>query len=314
MTDTIRLATRGSALALWQAHRVRDLLGAAHPGLAVEIVVVRTSGDVRRDVPLHAAGGIGLFTREVQEAVLSGAADAAVHSLKDLPTAGPPGLVLAAVPEREDPRDALVGRPGKVAGLADLRPGVVLATGSPRRRGQILFARPGLTVVPLRGNVPSRLLRVREEGGPDATVLALAGLRRLSLAAEATEIIPLSVVLPAPAQGAVGVEARADDDRSLRLLRPLDDARARRAVRAERAFLRRLEGGCSVPAGALAEETPGGGLRLTGVLADPDGRELIRLAEEGPADSPEALGVALADRIVAAGGGALLARLRGTAP
>jgi hydroxymethylbilane synthase len=155
---------------------------------------------------------------------------------------------------------------------------------------------------------------VREEGGPDATVLALAGLTRLGLAGEVTGILPLSVVLPAPAQGAIGVEARADDDRTLRLLRPLDDAEARRAVRAERAFLRRLEGGCSIPAGALAQARPGGTLHLEGVLADPDGRELIRLSEEGPAEAPEALGVALADRIAAAGGGALLARLREAAP
>jgi hydroxymethylbilane synthase len=309
-SESLRLATRGSALALWQAHHVRDLLRRAHPTLAVELVLVRTAGDRDRNTPLDKAGGTGLFTKEVQAEVLAGRADVAVHSLKDLPTATVPGLALAAVPAREDPRDALVGRPGRVTGLEDLGPGVVLGTSSPRRRGQLLAARPGLSVVPLRGNVPTRVESVTKEGGPDATVLALAGLTRLGLLDRVTEVLPLSVMLPAPGQGALGIEARADDRRALALLAVLDDAGVRTAVAAERAFLRRLEGGCSVPAGALATAAGPGRLRLSAVVADPGGGEVFRLCFEGAAADPEALGVRLADALVAAGAGPLLRRLR----
>jgi hydroxymethylbilane synthase len=289
---------------------VRDLLRAAHPALAVELVLVRTAGDRDRATPLDKAGGTGLFTKEVQAEVLAGRADVAVHSLKDLPTATVPGLALAAVPAREDPRDALVGRPGRVAGLGDLGPGMVLGTSSPRRRGQLLAARPGLRAVPLRGNVPTRVEAVRKEGGPDATVLALAGLTRLGLLDRVTEILPTSVMLPAPGQGALGIEARAGDRRTLDLLAVLDDAAVRCAVAAERSFLRRLQGGCSVPAGALATATDGGRLRLEGVVADPEGGAVFRLALDGDAARPEPLGIRLADDLAASGAGELLRRLR----
>lgn len=313
MTEALRLGTRGSSLALWQANHVRDRLLSAHPDLEVDVVVVRTGGDRRRSVPLSQSGGIGFFTKEIEEALLSGEVDVAVHSLKDLPTELSEGLRLAAVPQREDPREALFGRPGVVDGVADL-PGRTLGTSSPRRRGQLLAAFPELSVVPIRGNVETRIRRTREEGGLDATVLAVAGVKRLGLLGDATEVLAETLLLPAPGQGALGLEVREDDARALELLNALDDEESRARVAAERAFLSRLAGGCTLPAGALAERCEGGDLVLSGVVADPDGAEIFRAEFHGDFDAPEDLGRRVADAVVEKGAGELLSRLAGDAP
>ncbi len=308
----LRLATRGSALALAQSRLVAGGLAAAWPGLEVTLVPVVTEGDRRRDVATSSLGGKGVFTAAVQEAVLDGRADLAVHSAKDLPAVQVPGLVLAAVPEREDPRDVLVardpgpasGRPDRRAGatLDDLLPGSRVGTGSPRRVALLSWLRPDLEVVPLRGNVDSRVRRVRG-GELDAVVLAAAGLRRLGLAGEARLPLDPEVFTPAPGQGCLAVEARADDTRALGLLAALTHRPSRIALRGERAFLARLGGSCTLPAGALlrAPDPEGGGrLEIHGFLAAADGKGLVRERLLGPPGDPEGLGEALADRLLAA--------------
>ncbi len=305
---SIRIGTRGSRLALWQANHVRDLLRAAHPGLEVEIIEIRTRGDRDQATSLTATGGIGFFTKEIEQALLDGEVDVAVHSLKDLPTVLVPGLTLGAVPEREDTRDVLIGRPGRVAALADLTPGTRVATSSPRRQGQLMAAFPGIAVEGIRGNVPTRIAKVSEDGGPDATILALAGLRRLGLTDAISEIIPHETMLPAVGQGALGLEVREDDENALSALAPLNDAATSAAVTAERAFLNFLEGGCTIPAGAQATVADGT-LRIEGVVADPHGAASWRDAVEGPVEEPESLGRALAVTLTDAGAGELLRRL-----
>ncbi|HEV8651267.1 MAG TPA: hydroxymethylbilane synthase [Actinomycetes bacterium] len=319
---SIRIATRGSALALAQSRLVADGLATAWPGLQVVIVPVVTEGDRRRDVPTTALGGKGVFTAAVQEAVLDGRADLAVHSAKDLPAAQVPGLVLAAVPEREDPRDVLVTRQperegprdvpvtrqperGPAAGDLDRLPrGARVGTGSPRRLALLSWLRPDLEVVGVRGNVDSRVRRVRS-GELDAAVLAAAGLRRLGLAEEAAAPLDPEVFTPAPGQGCLAVEAREDDTRVLGLLGVLTHRPSRVALRGERAFLARLGGSCTLPAGALLrapEPDSGGRLEIQGFLAAADGKGLVRERLLGPPDDPEGLGQALADRLLAACG------------
>ncbi len=301
----IRLATRGSALALAQSRLVADGLAAAWPGLEVVLVPVVTEGDRRRDVPTTALGGKGVFTAAVQEAVLDGRADAAVHSAKDLPAAQVPGLVLAAVPEREDPRDVLVTRAGPETDDLDRLPrGARVGTGSPRRLALLCWLRPDLEVVPLRGNVDSRIRRVRA-GELDAAVLAAAGLRRLGLAEEAAAPLDPEVFTPAPGQGCLTVEAREGDTGVLGLLSALTHRPSRVALRGERAFLARLGGSCTLPAGALLRAPAadsGGRLEIQGFLAGADGKGLVRERLLGPPGDPEGLGQALADRLLAACG------------
>ena len=297
----LRLATRGSALALAQSRLVVDGLRAAWPGLRVELVTVVTEGDRRRDVPAAALGGKGIFTAAVQQAVLDGRADLAVHSAKDLPAAQVPGLVLAAVPERDDPRDVLVGR-HRLTGLDDLAPGARVGTGSPRRVALLHWLRPDLELVPIRGNVDSRVRRVHA-GELDAVVLAAAGLRRLGLAREAAVPLDPEIFTPAPGQGALAVEAREDDTDALGLLSALTHRPSRVTLRAERSFLQRLGGSCTLPAGALAGG-PGaaGPLEIQGFLSALDGKGLVRERLRGPADDPEGLGRTLADRLLDASG------------
>ena len=296
----LRLATRGSALALAQSRLVVEGLAAAWPGLRVELVPVVTEGDRRRDLPAAALGGKGIFTAAVQQAVLEGRADLAVHSAKDLPAAQVPGLVLAAVPRRDDPRDVLVGRrPGH--GLDDLAPGARVGTGSPRRVALLQWLRPDLELVPIRGNVDSRVRRVRA-GELDAVVLAAAGLRRLGLDAEAAVPLDPETFTPAPGQGTLAVEAREDDTGALGLLGALTHRPSRVALRAERAFLRRLGGSCTLPAGALLRPTGAGPLEIQGFLSAPDGKGLVRERLRGPAADPEGLGRALAERLLDACG------------
>ena len=295
----LRLATRASALALAQSRLVADGLRAAWPDLRVELVTVVTEGDRRRDVPAAALGGKGIFTAAVQQAVLDGRADLAVHSAKDLPATQVPGLVVAAVPEREDPRDVLVAR-RRLGGLDDMAAGARVGTGSPRRVALLHWLRPGLEVVPLRGNVDSRVRKVHA-GELDAVVLAAAGLHRLGLAGEAVPLDP-EAFTPAPGQGCLAVEAREDDTRALGLLGVLTHRPSRVALRGERAFLQRLGGSCTLPAGALLRQAGDGALEIQGFLSALDGKGLVRERLRGPADDPEGLGQALADRLLDACG------------
>ncbi|HEU5300769.1 MAG TPA: hydroxymethylbilane synthase [Acidimicrobiia bacterium] len=262
----LRVATRGSALARWQAERVVALLASAG-GHEAELVVVETTGDRRADAPIHAIGGTGVFVKEVQEAVLDGRADVAVHSAKDLPAATPDRLVLAATPERADPRDALVG-----ATLDTLPTGAVVATGSVRRRAQLAGRRPDLGFAELRGNMHTR---IEKAAGFDAIVVAAAALDRLGLTARIAERLEPSVMLPQVAQGALAVECRAGDDATHEALAAIEDPDVRRAVEGERAFLARLGGGCSQPVGALAS-VAGDTVTVEALLAAPDGRWVRR--------------------------------------
>lgn len=250
--------------------------------------MVATEGDRRQDVEIHAMGGTGVFVKEVQQAVLEGRADVAVHSAKDLPSLTPHGLVIAAVPERADARDALVG-----AGLDDVPTGGRVGTGSVRRRAQLAAARPDLGFAPLRGNIETRLRKAAEL---DAVVVAVAALERLGLAGEISEILETSLMLPQVGQGALAVECRSDDEATLTLLRAIDDAGAHRAVDAERAFLAGIGGGCDLPVGALARCLEDGSVLLDALLATVDGRIVLRAREEG--DDPAAIGAAAAARLI----------------
>ena len=292
----VRMATRRSPLARAQAALVADLLTSANPGLRVEFVLVDTTGDRDRSRAIETLGERGVFTRGVQAALVDGRADIAVHSYKDLPTAPLAGLRIAAVPPRADPRDALVSRDG--VGLASLPEGASVGTGSARRSAQVLAVRPDLTVQPLRGNVGTRVARVRG-GELDAAVLAAAGLDRAGLAAAMTEILAPPAFLPAPAQGSLAVEVRADRPDVERLVERIDDAESRAAVTAERAFLRDLRGGCNAPIGALAS-VHGPYLTLTAGLFG-DGEE-PPLTLRGRVTDADALGRRAAARVLATRG------------
>jgi len=292
----LRAATRGSPLARWQAEHVAALLRAVDPSVTVELVVVDTQGDRRLDVPIWELGGKGVFAKEVQAAVLDGRADLAVHSAKDLPSGSVPGLVIAAVPERGDARDALVG-----STLAELPEGAEVATGSLRRQAQLAAARPDLRFVGLRGNMATRLAKAAEH---DAVVVAAAALDRLGLAHEIAERLPADVVLPQVAQAALAVECRADDTATLGLLRRIEDHPTRRCVDAERAFLAALGGDCSLPAAAYATLVDGR-LSIEGRLAAVDGSQVLRHVVAGDDAS---VGAELAGHLLAHGGRELLGR------
>jgi hydroxymethylbilane synthase len=290
MPRRLRLATRGSKLAITQAERIAALLDGE-----VEFVVVKTGGDRRADVPIHEMGGTGVFVKEVQDAVLEGRADLAQHSAKDLPAATPPGLLLAAVPERADPRDALVG-----CMFAELPPGGRVATGSVRRRAQLLALRPDLVFAELRGNVDTRL---EKAAAHDAIVVAAAALDRLGLGARASERLDLELMLPMVAQGALAVECRADDNDAHERLAAIDDPEAHTAVRAERAFLAQLGGGCSLPCAAYATVLDDH-VAIDGLLASLDGRVVVRRTASGA--DPEAVGRAVARDVLENGGQELI--------
>ena len=267
MSGPLRVATRGSALARWQAERVVARLQDCLGDRGAELVVIETTGDQRADEPLHSIGGTGVFVKEVQAAVLAGQADVAVHSAKDLPAQSFPGLVLAAIPERADPRDALVG-----STLADLPTGAVVATGSVRRRAQLAHLRPDLGFAELRGNIHTRLERA---AGFDAIVVAAAALDRLDLSSRIAERLDPAVMVPQVAQGALAVECRVDDQATLAQLQTINDPTAERAVVAERAFLAELGSGCSLPIGAYAQ-IEGADVVITGILSSYDGRVVYR--------------------------------------
>ncbi|WP_119460629.1 hydroxymethylbilane synthase [Rhodospirillaceae bacterium SYSU D60014] len=288
----LRIGTRGSPLALAQAREVRERLIAAHADLAapgaVEIVPIKTTGDRVQDRPLSQVGGKGVFTKEIEEALLDGRIDFAVHSMKDMPTFLPDGLAITCLLPREDPRDALFAREGD--SLATLPAGAVVGTASLRRQAQVLALRPDLRVVNFRGNVGSRLRKL-EAGEVDATLLALAGLRRLGLAHEATAVLETEEMLPAVAQGAIGIETRADDAAVLARLTPLNDRATAICVAAERGCLAELDGSCHTPIAALAELDPDGtALRLRALIALPDGSVVHRDERRGTADRAAELG------------------------
>lgn len=310
--DPLVLGTRASKLALWQAEYVAGRLRAA--GFATKLRTFVTSGDVRLDKPLPELGDKGLFTAELDAALLAGEIHLAVHSLKDLPTVLTDGLELSAVPERASPWDALVATDETVRTPADLPMGAVVGTSSLRRAAQLRRWRPDLEVVSVRGNVETRI-RKAFEAGWGGTVLAEAGLRRLGLDRYVTARFDASVMLPGIAQGALGVVTACAARAALApLIATLDDPAIHQEVRAERALLRRLEGGCQVPVGGLATRLEDGRLRLEGIVASVDGTAAVRDAVEGPSTDPEALGLALAERLLAAGADRILAGIRGAGP
>lgn len=311
---TFRVGTRASRLALWQTQAVIDALHARQPGLLVERVPISTIGDRLTDVPLPRIGDKGVFTRELEDGLRGRTIDLAVHSLKDLPTELPDGLTLGAIVERDDPRDALVA--SSPTGLATLATGARVGTSSLRRRAQLLAARPDLDVRDLRGNVPTRVDTILR-GDLDAAVLALAGLERLDLTGYVREVLSTQVMLPAPGQGTIAVQVRADDGSALALLATLDHTPTRLTTSAERALLGHLEGGCQVPVGALAVISTDGVMTLEAIVASLDGRRAVRRsasARVGTAEDAVAFGRDLGEQLLAAGAHAILADVRRTLP
>jgi hydroxymethylbilane synthase len=298
----LTIGTRGSVLARWQAEWVKARLQAAHPGLDVALAIIKTTGDKILDVPLSNVGGKGLFVKEIEEALLGGTVDLAVHSMKDVPTVLPDALHLAAIPARDDPYDALISRSGLP--LAELPAGATIGTSSLRRQAQLLAYRNDLTIASLRGNLDTRLRKVAD-GAMDAIVLATAGLRRLGWESRITEILAPSVCLPAIGQGALGIECRCDDERVNRLAAALDHPDTRACVGAERAFLTRLEGGCQVPIAAHAT-LAGDRLTLQGLIAGVHGERVLRDEIAGASADGAALGRELAERLLGRGGDAVL--------
>jgi hydroxymethylbilane synthase len=295
--ETLRIGTRSSALALWQAHWVRQRLEEAHAGLRVELVEIQTKGDKILDAPLSRIGDKGLFTREIERALLDGEIDLAVHSLKDLPTTLPEGLTLGAVSEREDPRDALVSK--GAASLDELPRGGTVATGSLRRRAQLLHMRPDLRVVDIRGNVQTRL-RKFDESDWDGMIMARAGLVRLGLDERIACDLTQAEMLSAVSQGALGLEIREGDTATAEWIAPIECAATRAATTAERAFLHTLEGGCQVPVAALGQMVEGW-LELDGLVVSLDGRCYLRARTRGPVGEAQRIGVDLADVLLADG-------------
>jgi hydroxymethylbilane synthase len=306
VTAALRLGTRGSRLALWQAEHVKALIEGLPGAPRVDIVIITTTGDRIRDVPLSQVSGQAFFTKEIESAVAEGRVDLAVHSMKDLATSMPEGLVLAATPEREDPRDVLLSAVG--AALEDLPAGARIGTSSLRRKAFIACRRPDLVLAELRGNVPTRVRKLHE-GEYDAILLAAAGVKRLGLGAEISAHLEPERFTPAPAQGALALQARAGDLATTRWLEPLDHPPTRAATTAERALLRRVEGGCQVPVGALATVT-GSTLELRAMVCSLDGTRCVEGRLGGDASRAEGIGLALAERLLGDGGEQILAAIR----
>ncbi|MBA3753124.1 MAG: hydroxymethylbilane synthase [Nitrospira sp.] len=307
--STLILGTRGSKLAVHQSQWVQARLQELAPGLTISLRRIQTSGDKILDVPLANIGGKGLFVKEIEDALLSKEIDLAVHSMKDVPTALPEGLEIVCVPPREDPRDALITREG--CGLDQLKQGARIGTSSLRRQAQLLHYRPDFTIEMLRGNLDTRLRKLRE-GHFDAIVLAAAGLKRLAWEKEITEYLPVHLSLPAIAQGALGIEGRSDDTFVRDLLSRFEDPPTRITVTAERALLHRLEGGCQVPIAAHAV-LEGETLTLDGLVASVDGRRVIRHQIQGTATEAYLLGTRLGERLLAEGGDVILKEIYGQA-
>ena len=297
MANELRIGTRGSQLALYQANWVREQVLKTHPGLKVTLVKIKTTGDRMQDAPLAKIGGKGLFVKEIEEALLQKRIDLAVHSIKDVPTEFPVGIHLSAITKREDPRDVFISRDNKP--LKDLQKGAKIGTSSLRRQAQLLHFRNDFKMVPLRGNLDTRLKKLLTMD-LDGIVLALAGVKRLGLEEKITEILPREISLPPIGQGALGIETRKGDEPVESRIRFLNDPGSAIAVSGERAFLKRLEGGCQVPIAAYGQLS-GGTLRIDGLVGTIDGKRLIRHHVEGSADKAESLGIDLAEILLSRG-------------
>ena len=309
-SDTITIGTRASKLALWQAEYVAAEIEKHHPAVRVELRKMTTKGDRILDAPLAKIGGKGLFTKELEQAMLAGEIDLAVHSLKDMPTEVPAGLVIGAITERLDAGDAFVSV--HYRSMEELPQGARVGTSSLRRRAQLLAVRPDLTILDLRGNVNTRLAKL-DAGEFDAIVLAAAGLKRLGLGDRIRTILPRAMILPAVGQGALAIECRADDLRILGLIDFLRDSQMTAAAAAERAFLRRVEGGCQIPVGVYAEVGEGNVLHVEAMIASIDGMRVCRSRSMGAVDAAEKIGVALAEELLDAGGRDILKEIGITA-
>ncbi|MBI5676003.1 MAG: hydroxymethylbilane synthase [Nitrospirae bacterium] len=310
--NKIIIATRGSMLALWQAEWIKAQLEAGNPGLKVELNKIKTTGDKILDVPLAKVGGKGLFVKEIEEALLQKTADLAVHSMKDVPADLPEELHIAAICEREDPRDALLAG-AKIKSFEDLPQGARIGTSSLRRICQIMSKRPDLKIIQLRGNVDTRIRKL-DEGEFDAIILAAAGVKRLGKAERITQVIPQDLSLSAVGQGAVGIECRKDDAFTNSLVKALDHAETSVCVKAERAFLKKLEGGCQVPIAGHArlinkDATSIPSLFIEGLVGSVSGDRIIRESIEGPPEEAESLGTALAEDLLSKGAGKILAEV-----
>ena len=299
--DVIRLGSRGSTLALWQANHVKAEVE-LRTGRGVEILKIKTTGDMILDVPLSKVGGKGLFVKEIEEALLSKRIDLAVHSMKDVPTDLPGGLEISCITRREDPRDAFLSV--KYARFEELPKGARVGTSSLRRQTQLLGVRPDLSIGQLRGNLDSRI-RKMEEGRYDAIILAAAGLRRLGWDDRVRQYLPVDLSIPAIGQGALGIEIRSDDTKTREAVAFLDDRETALAVRAERGFLKRLEGGCQVPIAAHGTMS-GDTVALAGMIGRPDGSLILRGSRTGSVSDPEAIGIGLAEELLSRGGREIL--------
>ena len=306
MEKTIKIGTRGSKLALWQADWVKSELNARHPSFSFELVTIKTKGDKILDVPLAKVGGKGLFVKEIEDALLNGLIDLAVHSMKDMPAEIPQGLCIGTIPQRETPQDVLISKKGLL--LSELKPQSRIGTSSLRRTAQLLHARPDLVILPLRGNLDTRLKKLETEN-LDAIILAAAGVKRLGLEGRITEYMDENVMLPAVGQGALCIEIRQNDPEVEPIVSSLEHHQTRVEVMGERAFLNRLEGGCQVPIAAYGKIEKNT-FTLCGLVATVDGKTVIMEILSGPKDSSEIIGVKLADRLVAMGAKTIMENLK----
>ncbi len=306
MDKTIKIGTRGSKLALWQANWVKSSLELKHPFLSIELEIIKTKGDKILDVPLAKVGGKGLFVKEIEEALIDGRIDLAVHSMKDMPGDIPNGLCIGAIPEREIPQDVLISRHKKP--LLELAPGAKIGTSSLRRKSQLLHTRPDLVVLPLRGNLDTRLNKLETEN-LDAIVLAAAGVKRLGLESRITEYLDENIMLPAVGQGALCIEVRENDPVVEPIVASLEHPHTRTVILGERAFLNRLEGGCQVPIAAYGKIDKNI-FTLAGLVATVDGKTLFKETLTGPEDSSESIGITLAERLISMGAEEIIETLK----
>ena len=306
MRRAFRIGTRGSKLALWQANFISSLISEKYPELRTEIQIIKTTGDTMLSSPLSEIGGKGVFVKEIEEALLSQKIDIAVHSMKDVPTVLPEGLCIGAVAKRHDPRDVLISKDGLT--LSELPEGARVGTGSSRRASQLLHNRPGVKIVSIRGNVDTRIRKLRESDEYDAIVLAMAGLERMGLGEEVTEIITPEVMLPAPGQGIIAIECREEEVETMGILRAINHRETEYQAISERAFLLRLGGDCNVPVGCYALLSMDS-MNLRGIISSPDGKVIIKKEANGPVDEVLELGGQLAELILDDGGDKILEEL-----
>ena len=306
MKKTLRIGTRGSQLALWQANWVKSALLAKDASLSIELVTIKTTGDKILDVPLAKVGGKGLFVKEIEDALLNGKIDLAVHSMKDMPAQIPQGLCIGAIPQREIPQDVLISKNNRQ--LSELPPAAIVGTSSLRRKAQILFARPDLVVVPLRGNLNTRLKKLETEK-LDAIILAAAGVKRLGFENKVAQYLDEKIMLPAVGQGALCIEIRENDPVAAPIVAMLEDPKTRAIITGERAFLNHLEGGCQVPIAAHGKIDKNI-FTLSGLVAAVDGKILIKETLQGPEHSPENTGIELAERLISRGAKTIIDNLK----